>query len=819
MSTGPSSGSKFILYFQVEGSGKEELKKIESQLQNIASEAGGAAKKGILGGEAAKNADQLSKGLKDAADAGLSMKGLGEMMALDKALSAVQGLYEGIIGIGERGVDLFKDIVKESSVFEDIKAGMKFAFGKDSEKVFEEVKKDAANLTFTLEEVSELATSLGRMKINPFGGTEAASQIFKSKTGQNVRALEVLQDTADAVGKKAGDVVVGVRNALAGQWKSLEDRFDIPKDKIKAWKKEIDKLKEPQEKYNKLVSQLGEMFGGAGALKAQNYSKIVAQIPDLLQQLKAGIGEAGLKQLTAGFMDLVTALGGLVKNERAMKSLADVFTVLATGAKYVIQAGAAMITFTTAMLSAHPYLPMMAAGLFVVTGAVAAVTVGIGTLVTALVAAGAVIGMIGLEMMAGLLVPTLMIAVPLLAGLAVGAALIVGAFYSAETSMGGFVGILLSAKTLIQGVKEAYENWNDETTVVSGETYEAMKQQGVLGYFEELVSWMRRAQVFFAGFKAGFLAEWGTSAEKMGTAFDGVLLAFERILASFGLLNASSDTTLDGATSKGQTFGQRVAAALGQVADVVVRINNGVASVLRDLPAVLETAAKWKLTMTEIKNSLEIVGDVIYGTIAVAFSFVGTIVMDLVKAIQASSLALEAVGEAMRGNFDAAGEKGLKAAEIMKSIEDPFANAGKEVDKMAGSIAGDYVDLIKANENYADSMEYADTMRQKMYEYDNRAPAYVEPKAEPISSFDPNWRPRDRRSESYYNADDEAQRGMYSSGSDPSAVGGVSQPQANVSMNIHPQVVELHMDGEKMGEANAKYLIENQERLGLNFSQ
>jgi hypothetical protein len=79
-----------------------------------------------------------------------------------------------------QGKELFDDIVKDASTFQDTQSSLQFAFGKGWERVFSQVKDEAANLTFTFDQVAGLAASMGRMKINPFGTTGDDLKVFKT---------------------------------------------------------------------------------------------------------------------------------------------------------------------------------------------------------------------------------------------------------------------------------------------------------------------------------------------------------------------------------------------------------------------------------------------------------------------------------------------------------------------------------------------------------------------------------------------------------------------------------------------------------------
>ncbi len=407
-------------------------------------------------------------------------------------------------GVMQSGEGLFKEIIGDAALFEDTASSMRFAFGSEWESVMDKVKRESAKLTFTFQEVSELAASMGRMDINPFGTSAEKLDIFKSKTGEMVSALEVLQDTADAVGKSTGDLTASIRNAMAGDWVSLQDRFDIPRESIKEWRKEIDKTTDKQEKYNILVAKLAEMFGGAGKEKAMNWNKAIAQVPDLLQQLRAGVGEAGLKVLTKEVFGFVDALKELVTDKEAVKALSDAFLMVAEAVGFVIRLGAKVVIWIKDILKAAPWLPKLAIGFTLIAVAASALLgVLLGIVSTLLVAAGT-IAMVGAKAMlvaAGISIALL----PVLLAVAAGAALIGLLFYAIgqniQKGMGGTsLTLLEKVKLVLEGIGELLGSYDGKTGKLSEGMAEKLRKAGLLEFVTDLFKIYHRVRTFFSSF-------------------------------------------------------------------------------------------------------------------------------------------------------------------------------------------------------------------------------------------------------------------------------------------------------------------------------
>lgn len=398
-------------------------------------------------------------------------------------------------------MEFSQEIVKEAAAFQDIESSLKFSFGADKwGAVFEDVKKDAANLTFSLAEVSELAASLGRMKINPFGGDKAEDQQFMSRTGQKVRALEILQDTADAAGKKTEDLTIAIRNAMGGQWTSLATRFDIDKNVINKLKKETAGLAEPQEKYNALIKQLGVMFGGAGALKTENWTKIAAQVPDLVQQLKGAIGADGLKLMASALKEFVTALTGLVKNKDAVGGLADAFTLIARGFAAIIRFGAMAVETFGAFAGKAPWVWKIGMFFIAVKVAIAAAIVAATTFAGALAAVVAAMSFTTWPIMLAALAGF----VAFLPGvLALGAAFVgvaAAAKFGAEilTSSWGAGNSTISGmekiKLVLTAIGELMDSYDGRTAKMSAKTADALQKGGLMGAVKDIYKVFHRAR-------------------------------------------------------------------------------------------------------------------------------------------------------------------------------------------------------------------------------------------------------------------------------------------------------------------------------------
>lgn len=468
-------------------------------------------------------ANGLGKVNQQASQLGGSLKGTGEQLddisgkmgaglfgAFSDKLKGAAGEFEEMVdGIVGKSREFVSSIIKDAATFQDAQSDMKFAFGKDWESVYKQVLDDSARLTFTFEETSRLASSLGKLKINPFGGTSAESQLFKSRTGESVRALDVLQDTADAAGKSTDDLIAAIRNAVGGQWKSLKDRFDIPVEMMARIKKAAGDGKDLQKVYNAIVSESALVFGGAGALKAENWNKIMAQVPDLMQQIRAAAGAEGLKVLAKAMKGFVDALTGVAKNKDVMKALSDGFMSIASVLVVGINLGSSMVRWVGKIVEAAPWLPKVAAWLGIITLAgLALATVLSGILVTVVGIVAAIMA-VGWEVILGvaaglvLLAPLLIPIVGLMVGL--GVALKATADVASGDWDGdkGVFGIFAKGKLIWEGLSQVFESFDGKTSKISTETAGKLKKAGLWEFFQDLQAFVYKASVAWDAFNLG----------------------------------------------------------------------------------------------------------------------------------------------------------------------------------------------------------------------------------------------------------------------------------------------------------------------------
>lgn len=595
----------------------------------------------------------------------------------------------------------FKEVVHEAAAFQDIESSLQFSFGKDKWKsVYEDVKKDAANLTFTLQEVSELASSMGKMKINPFGGEDEASQKFMGRTGESIRALEVLQDTADAAGKSTQDLTVAIRNAMSGQWISLATRFDIPKEKITAWKKEIDKLSTSQEKYNALVGHLALDYGGAGKLKDMNWNKVSAQLPDLTQQIAGGAGAEGLKIMAVSLKEFINTLTGAAKDEDVLKNLSDGFLIMAKAAAFGIDTGAKAISVVRGILTMFPHASeflVVAGALTVVTGSVIAFSLAIaGTI-------GLIAG-IGIVPLLGFLAGTVLLLGATFVGLSAAVMLGVTAFQLWGDTTNGIAGTFERFKIVLSAVQEALNNWSGETTYISEETKNQLDDIGMADSFLDIIGAIQRVKSFMEKAYQGFMGEWETVGEPIRVSLLALWDTLKIVGTAMGMTFGGAKTDIGDAKAEGILFGQALADALSWIAQGLSFAIGFVIDLLAGFNSTVTTLADMYAFVVQIGNAFQIVGDLIAGVIVVAASSVIAAFTTIWHMVLAIVDLLKIGGQILTGNWSGAAETFANGAKHADAIENSWSRVGDHVKHYGDSIAGNLNDMDEADRK-ADKMK------------------------------------------------------------------------------------------------------------------
>ncbi len=657
----------------------------------------------------------------------------GSAMIIGAEFNKAQTFAEDMASAAWSAVEAFGQMyaksVDEAAAFQDIESGLKFAFGQNNyERIFENVKTEAAKTSFTLAEVADLTRSLGMMKINPFEDASGKALEFKSRTGELISTLEVLQDAASATGKSTKSVQVALREFMGGNDTSLARRLDIPLTKVHEWRAETKKAKTEQEQAQILFQKLAGMYGGASRGRADNWNFLKDQIPDLTQQIFAAMGAGALKAMTPGLKEFMEGLRKLVGSERSMKALAEGFTAVGRALGLIMRMGGKFIEFSKNVMEMTPHLPLFALGLTGIAVAAVGTTAAVTALALAVGGVAAAVMAVGVGITAMALVPTLVAAGAAATVFAAGASLMTGAFVSSQQKASGFLETMTDAKVMITALAEAFQSWGDGKYRISLDSFEALGKRGLTGYFQELVAWAARAEQYVKGFTRGFSDGMGPSVDRVGQTFDKLIDNITRVLSALGLIAPSAETSMDSAGSSGERFGRRVASAVSLILDVVDSLNGKFANAFGDMPGVITQLGEMYTYVKVIWNVFQImgtavamVGSTIFNMLYLPLQMVVRMALGVGEAI---GNAAAAAAKLASGDFKGAGEAAMAAGKaIPNAAMDGFAEFGNFASNQAGraaSIVGNVGDIMNAGDHQKSFDEFASQMSKSLVEIDDR---------------------------------------------------------------------------------------------------
>lgn len=584
-------GSKYALDIEVVGGAVKELAAISGGM-------------GMIGKNAQLLSDafeQNAQGIEHVASKSEILLGVSDRMK--ETASSLIGFSNSVIGASK---EMTTAIVQDASEFQDSASAMKFAFGDDWERMLAKTKQEATKLTFTFQQTVDLASSLGRLKINPFGTTEEKLEIFKSRTGEMISALEVLQDAADASGRGTEALLFSVREAVSGDWKSIRDALDLPREMADKWKKEMDGVESQQEKYNILVAKMAELVGGAGKTRSENYSKALAQLPDLMQILRANIGAEGLKIISKGMWEIVGALSAFVNDKEIIASLGGAFNMVAEAIAFALRVASRFVSTIGEILKAAPWLPKLAMGLVLVATVMSTVVGLTLSLAAGFIALSIAVKAIGTQAIASFVVYFLPTLLAVSAVLGVIGLLIFAVGKNIERAFGNSaVSTVEKIKLTFQALGELFSSYDGLTGKMSEDTADKLKNAGIFQFVTDLFKIYHRVRTFFSSFSSTI----GEIGERLAPKIIPMLFALRD--AFFSLLEATGLITKEqkmaGSTTKswadaGVQLAEALIVVVGFLADVIkygakiadVAANFGALKVAAALAAVYIGILAWQ---------------------------------------------------------------------------------------------------------------------------------------------------------------------------------------------------------------------------------
>ena len=170
--------------------------------------------------------------------------------SLSQIGSEFQSAGKAITGVFKNA---FSEIAKASSKMETYKAQFKTVFGKDADKKMNWAVKFAVDTPFELNDLIANMQKMGSQKMD-------VSKTFKDARGEAKTFMEYMGDLAtrnmdSGTGGLKG-MGTAISNAWSGQFKSLQDRFDLAKSSLKGLQKYAGKdMNKFMEEFTKLADK------------------------------------------------------------------------------------------------------------------------------------------------------------------------------------------------------------------------------------------------------------------------------------------------------------------------------------------------------------------------------------------------------------------------------------------------------------------------------------------------------------------------------------------------------------------------------------
>lgn len=586
---------RFYLVFDVEGNASEQLSRLSTQFIEL-----GAA------GTAAGGGVQSFHGTVIAAIHGLrQLEEVGH--------GATQMGYGLLHVLGE----LAGSVSHNAQEFEALRARMGFAFPQDAARVWEQAQTYAVESVYNFREVADVVNRLG---IAIPGLSTEFSELhanYRSRTGQMIDAFHVLGDTAAGTNRSLTMVSYEAMQMMAGVWRGAHQVLHLTHQETDQIKHAIASTTDTAVQFSSIMQVLASHYGGATSAMQNTLEFLRMQLPDVMQIIQARIGAGGLGFIRNGVQELVNWLRQLADNERFISAMASGFALVAETGGRVLHVMVRIGTAVSEFVADHPEVVRMAVVLAAIVGTlgvlggtVLAVTAGMGVFVASMtLAGGAIFSVMGMTTLA-------------ITGMTVGISglISVGAmFYHAyQSNLGGLHTRFDQVRLVVVALSEALQHWNGDMTYISMETASKLQNAGILDFFVNMVSWIRRAQEWWTGFVAGMEA--GFARINWGGITQG-LRSIEASLAMIGvslnLLDPAAQTSFETMNQRGYSFANLINNVIVPGMNLLVDIFRGGAWLVENaiLPAIFKAgeATKYLLNNWEgVKGILFLTALILY---------------------------------------------------------------------------------------------------------------------------------------------------------------------------------------------------------------
>ncbi len=733
MAASAGDGIKFVMYFSVEGSGEDDLKRIANAMKGITTSANQA----------------------EDAMGGFAQQAMAVQQAFDKIGEAGQKMFSaGITGIKmyAGGVE---EMMNSLSPFESSINRMMMV-GKKSRTEAIALANQSIDLVkytpFQAEQIMKIQESLAAAKVsldnykNAAGGMmtlqDAVAQGFSHvdkatldmAKGMHINATSAMADLATMAGQSGYQMTTFVRGmdrALqTGNLRMLFDQMPV------AMRKAIFETTGGQMKITaqkamdnmfKFLSEEGNI--GAAAMASSTYDGIIQNFKDLpvmFADAIAGIaGEHGFyDQIRFALADLFASIQPALDKEGGfMKAVKEGFAPLMDLVVGGLKLASVAVKGFVKLVSDHPGLVKF--GTMLGLAGSALLTLG----GAALIAVGSLGGIVAaITTIVTVVAPVL----PMVLGVAAAfTALAVGGIAVAGAAALAFANDFAGIKTLFtdvyvvgKAVVDVLSDWNGSLASISLESKAALEERGLMGSFLKVVNLIRQVETFFEGFGQSFMKRWEVIGAKFGVAWDTMSGAFGRIgtaiKAIIGVVTGGLDKSqalVDQATGSGMDWGNAAADILDTVADVATSIAAGIDAAIAATPDLI---AAFATVYSFIGKSIAVAqafGNsfmVIASQAKVAFNAVMADIMPVLEAMYAVSAA---GGMLASGNVIGAGRVMLNAKNNIQESAIKYhsgvAEGVQETGQYQMDVAKNWEQYDHIDDQKTAMLQYASDMRAK----------------------------------------------------------------------------------------------------------
>ena len=249
-----------------------------------------------------------------------------------------------------------KSLFEIGTTFEYIKSGLDFAFGFRAQEMMTKAMNVAQETNVSTREVLDVTRSLGVLKINPFAD-------MLTKKGQIQSSLQSLADLAALVPQQGMEgALFAIRNALSGQWRSLQMRFDIPLNMIEEIRSKITATMTTQQRFDTIMQGITDKFGGMMQSVSHTTKFYVDNIKDVVTNLAYDVFQKASKSVNPFFEEVFNYFKHLREDKVAIENLSNAFTTMTKAIKWFATGMFHVVKFIGALVTAHPNLMLVVAG-------------------------------------------------------------------------------------------------------------------------------------------------------------------------------------------------------------------------------------------------------------------------------------------------------------------------------------------------------------------------------------------------------------------------------------------------------------------------